>query len=181
VKVIGLRGERVRLVPLDKASHLESFLAWLNDPDVTRWLKTFLPLTRLKEEKWFERIAMSRKDVVWAVHDENDRHIGAAGIHRIDWRNRNGVTGTAIGDKQAWGKGYGTDVMRTRTRWAFEEMGLHRLQSESFVENQASRRCLEKVGYRPIGTAHKRIWRHGAWHDLTQWEILDEDWFGGSR
>lgn len=176
MKVEGIRGERIRLVPLDKALHLDNYVRWFNDPEVTRWLKLFLPLMRVQEERWFDRFAKSDKDVVWAVHDENDRHIGASGIHHIDWRNRNGVTGTVIGEKSAWGQGYGTDIMRTRTRWAFEELGLHRLQSDTFAENRASVRCLEKVGYRRVGTLHQRVWRHGAWHDLLLWEILDELW-----
>jgi RimJ/RimL family protein N-acetyltransferase len=181
VRIPGLRGERVRLVPLDRALHLENNLVWFNDPEVTRWLKYGLPMMRLQEEKWFERIARSRRDVMWAIHDDSDRHIGGTGIHRIDWKNRNAVTGTVIGDPKAWGKGYGTDAMRTRTRWAFEELGLHRLQSECFVDNLASRRCLEKVGYRLIGTARQRFWRQGAWRDALLWEILDEDWFARAR
>jgi RimJ/RimL family protein N-acetyltransferase len=181
MKVEGIRGDRIRLVPLDKALHLENYVRWFNDPEVNHWLKLFLPLMRAQEERWFDRFARSKDDVVWAVHDEDGRHIGATGIHRIDWRNRNGVTGTVIGEKTAWGRGYGTDVMRTRTRWAFEELGLHRLQSDTFAENLASARCLQKVGYREVGVMHRRVWRHGAWHDLRMWEILAEDWFATDR
>jgi aminoglycoside 6'-N-acetyltransferase len=68
--------------------------------------------------------------------------------------------------------------MRVRTRWAFEELGLHRIESECFAENVASARCLEKAGYRRFGTARKRHWRGGRWHDAILWEILDEDYFG---
>ena len=101
-----------------------------------------------------KRMAGSKDDVVWAVLDENETPIGVSGIHAIDWIGRNGRTGTVLGDRSVWGKGYGTDVMRTRTRWAFEDLGLHRLQSECYVENAASKRCLEKTGFPPH--------RHGA-------------------
>ena len=177
MKVPGIPGERVRLVPLDRTLHLENYLIWLNDPEVTRWLKVVLPISRLGEEKWFERLARSRHDIVWAVHDEHDRHIGGTGIHRIDWRNRNGLTGTVIGPKEVWGKGYGTDIMRARTCWAFEELGMHRLESSCLEGNEASRRCLERIGYRQIGVARQRFWRGGRWRDLLLYEILDEDWF----
>ncbi len=172
----GIAGARCRLVPPDKALHLENALLWFNDPEVTRWLKHSLPMTRPAEEKWFERMATSRHDVVWAVHDDHDRHIGFSGIHRIDWKNRNATTGTVLGDRQSWGQGYGSDAIRTRTGWAFEELGLHRLQSECFVANEASRRCLDKAGYRVIGPARQRFWRRGAWHDALLLEILDADW-----
>lgn len=32
----GWTGEKVRLVPLDKAKHFENALCWLNDPDITQ-------------------------------------------------------------------------------------------------------------------------------------------------
>lgn len=176
MRVPGISGEKVRLVPLEK-EHLENCLKWLNDSEVMRWTKRVIPLHRAQEDKFLERMVESRDDVAWAIHDENDRHIGVSGIHRIDWQYRSGMTGTIIGEKSAWGRGYGSDTMRTRTRWAFEELGLHRLQSGCFVENEASKRCLEKAGFRVVGTLRKRIWRAAAWHDLYLMEILEEDWF----
>lgn len=35
----GWEGEKVRLVPLEKERHLENALLWMNDPEITRWLK----------------------------------------------------------------------------------------------------------------------------------------------
>lgn len=177
MNVPGIRGERVRLVPFEPEL-IDHILRWFNDPEVTRFTKRILPLSRLAEQKYVERMAESKDDVVWAVLDENETPIGVSGIHRIDWISRNGRTGTVLGDRSVWGKGYGTDVMRTRTRWAFEDLGLHRLQSECYAENLASKRCLEKAGFRLIGTARKRMWREAGWHDLHLFEMLEEDWFG---
>jgi len=176
--VVGIQGARIRLVPLDRAEHFENFLRWFNDPEITRWVSQFMPVTREAEEKWLERTLASEHDVVLAILDENGCHIGNAGLHSIDWRCRSAVTGTVIGEKDAWGKGYGTDVMRTRARWAFEELGLNRLQSECFAQNLASARCLEKTGYRRIGVARQAEWRHGAWQAMILWDLLAEDWFG---
>ncbi len=175
--VIGLAGPRIRLVPQDKEQHLENYLQWMNDPEVTRYLIRNLPLTRVEEERWLERVAEDETQLVWAIHDEDGRHIGSTSLHNINWRERIAVSGTMIGDKSAWGKGYGTEVMQVRTRYAFEQLGLHRIESESFVENVASARCLEKVGYKREGLARKKYWRHGRWHDVILWAILDEDYF----
>ena len=175
-----LRGERIHLVPLDADLHLENYVRWLNDPEVNRWLLRFMPLTRLEERGWFERVGKgTEKNGVWAIHDENGRHIGGTGIHSINWHDRSAVTGIVIGERSAWGQGYGTEVMRVRTKWAFEELGLHRLESECFVENEASAKCLAAAGYRRIGIARKRRWRHGQWHDTILWEVLAEDCSSG--
>jgi len=174
--VPGIRGPRVRLVPFER-EYIDHVLRWFNDPEVTRYTKRVMPLTRLAEEKYVERMAESKDDVVWTVFDENESPIGVSGIHRIDWMNRSGRTGTVIGERSVWGKGYGAEIMVVRTGWAFEELGLHRLQSECYADNLASRRCLEKAGYKLFGTARKRMWRRGAWHDLHFLEILEEEWF----
>jgi RimJ/RimL family protein N-acetyltransferase len=172
-----IRGERVQLVPQDPDLHLENYVRWLNDPRVTKWLLRHLPLTRMEERRWFEQVAKDPDSVVWAVHDENGRHIGTTGLHRINWHHRVASSGILIGETDAWGKGYGAEVMRVRTRWTFEQLGLHRIESECYAANVASARCLEKAGYRRVGIARKRRWRHGAWHDTILWEILDEDFF----
>ncbi|MBI1731033.1 GNAT family N-acetyltransferase [Candidatus Acetothermia bacterium] len=174
---IGIRGERIQFVPLDKALHLENIVNWFNDPEVVRYTSSVFPLSRLQEEKWFDRVAESKDELHWAVHDESGRHIGVTGLMKIDWQGRRAISGTMIGEKSAWGKGYGTDIMQTRTRYAFEQMGLHRLESECFVENKGSARCLEKSGYRQIGILKKKRWREGRWQDCILWEILDEDYF----
>jgi RimJ/RimL family protein N-acetyltransferase len=100
-------------------------------------------------------------------------------LHRINWRDRSATSGIVIGEKSAWGQGYGSEVMQVRTAWAFEELGLHRIESECFVENVGSARCLAKAGYRQVGLARQKRWRQGAWHDCILWEILDEDYFAG--
>src|SRR5437016_8861017 len=111
--VIGLKGERVGLVPPDRSLHLENAIRWWNDPEVARFLTASLGMTPGMAEEWFERVqgrdrihATSwvapsglGREFVWAVLDENDRHIGFAWIHNIDWRYRTGLTGTVIGEK----------------------------------------------------------------------------------
>jgi len=175
--VLGIRGERIRLVPLDADRHLENYVRWFNDPDVTRFLARNLPMSRLAEREFFERKQGNPPtDITWAIHDEHDRHIGGTGLHGIDWLNRSATSGTVIGDKTQWRNGYGAEVMRVRTRWAFEELGLRRIASICFAENTGSATCLERAGYRRIGTARSAYWRGGRWHDAILWEILDEDW-----
>ncbi len=66
------------------------------------------------EEEWLERVQKRENDFVWAILDDRERHIGFTGIHQINWRLRLGRTGTVIGEKIAWGRGFGSDSMRVR-------------------------------------------------------------------
>jgi cephalosporin hydroxylase/RimJ/RimL family protein N-acetyltransferase len=174
--VVGLRGDRVRLVPLDRSLHLENAYRWLNDPAVTATLKHHFGVSRLEEEAFFERMEGGRdRDLSWGIHDESGRHIGIIGLH-VNWRMRSASGGLFLGARDAWGQGYATEAVRIRSRFAFEQAGLHRVEGHTF--NPAMRRVYEKAGYRPEGVARRAFWRDGRWNDAHHFALLDEDYFG---
>jgi RimJ/RimL family protein N-acetyltransferase len=174
VEIIGLRGERVRLVPPDRALHLDSALRWMNDPEVTASLKYNLGATRRQEEEFFDRIERrSGDDFTWAILDEEAQHIGFIGLHGINWRHRSATGGLVIGERDAWGRGIATDAVRVRTRFAFDRLNLHRI--EGHTTNPAMRRVYEKCGYHHEGTLRQKFWRDGRWHDADFYAILDAD------
>jgi ribosomal-protein-alanine N-acetyltransferase len=174
--LVGLKGERVRLVPPDRTMHLENALTWMNDPDITERLKHGLGVTRRQEELYFEKVETQREtDFSWAILDGEERHIGFIGLHGINWRNRWATGGLVIGERSAWGRGYATDAVLVRTRFAFGELGLHRIEGHTM--NPAMKRVYEKSGYHHEGLARGKFWRNGRWHDADLYAILEQDWF----
>ena len=115
--------------------------------------------------------------VLWAiVLRHNGKLIGNTAIEKIDWRNRRGQTGTVIGEKDEWGKGYAGESMRLRTRYAFRELALNKVVTPVYGGNEASRRALERAGYRQCGTYRRHVLIDGQWHDVWIGEILRDDW-----
>lgn len=168
----GWEGEKVRLVPLDKARHMENSLRWINETDLTETiLGGDFPSSRPSVEEWYDRVCGAAAglpdEVVLAVETLDGEHVGMAGIHKIDWRHGTALTGTLIGAPDARGLGYGTDAARVRTRYAFEVLGLRLLLSEVFVENEASLRMLRRVGYGEVGRIPRRFWKRGAYRDVV--------------
>ena len=169
-----LKGELVTLRPPDEAD-AERVVAWFADPEVTRYLAATFPLSLEAEREWLKRTGEA-KDTVWWIVEAEGRAIGATGIHAIDWLNAHATTGTVIGEKGLWGRGYGSEVMRLRTAYAFRQLNLHKLSSGAFAENERSKRALRKAGYREIGVEREHLWRNGAWHDHWRCEVLRADW-----
>lgn len=170
----GWEGEKVRLVPLDAAKHLENALAWFNDPDATRWtLIGDTPVARLAEEEFFKRMSAqpphsAPTEIGLAVETlDGGTHIGFSGLHQIDWRSGTARTGTLIGDAAYRAKGYGSDAARVRVRYAFEVLGLRMLLSEVLAENTASIKMLKRAGYVEAGRIPRRLWKRGAYRDLV--------------
>jgi RimJ/RimL family protein N-acetyltransferase len=165
----GWEGEKVRLVPLDKAKHLENALLWVNDPEVTAWtLIGDHPMTRLGEEEFFDQAMRGKAEGInFAVETLAGEHIGFSGLHRIEWPAGVGVTGTLLGRRDLWGRGFGTDASRVRTRYCFEVLGLRMLLSEVMADNIGSVRMLQKSGYREVGRIPRRLWKRGAYRDVV--------------
>ena len=169
-----LVGEKVTLRP-GRAGDAEHFVRWFADTEVTRHLGRHTAVALYQEEEFLKRIGESKDDVWWMI-DAEEKAIGATGIHRISWLDANGTTGTMIGEKDCWHKGYATEAMRLRTRYAFRELNLHKLMTEVDVENVASRKALERNGYRTVGVRREQNFGAGKWHDRWLGEVLREDW-----
>jgi ribosomal-protein-alanine N-acetyltransferase len=148
---------------------------WYADPAVTRYLNLRFPPTLESMEDWLRKLAASTTNVVWAICAD-DHPIGMVMVKDIDYRKRQASLGVCIGETAAWGTGLGTAAAMLATRFAFEELGLEKMMASAFAENAASRRMLEKVGYRQYGLARHDDFRHGHWHDTWLCELLRDEW-----
>ena len=165
----GWEGKKVRLVPLELERHFVNALKWINDPQITEGqLIGDFPMTSLAERAWFEaRMKGSPDESMFAIETLEGRHIGFTGIHNINWRDGTGTSGTLIGEPDDWGKGYGTDSACTRSRHAFEVLGLRMIFSEVLDGNERSLRMLKRAGYIECGRFPRKTWKRGAYRDVV--------------
>lgn len=75
-----------------------------------------------------------------------------------------------------WNQGHMTEAANAVVRFAFEAIGLHKLTTRCFEDNQASRRVIEKVGFRFVGRAEDDVWRDGRWHTHLVYELTSPEW-----
>lgn len=88
---------------------------------------------------------------------------------------QNAYVGYWIDEKYA-GKGYTPEAVVVGARFAFEELGLHRLQIAIIPRNQASRRVVEKLALREEGVALRYLEINGVWEDHVRYAITAEEW-----
>jgi len=172
-------GNRIRLRAAERGD-LEKFVEWVNDPEVTRGLTLFLPMSSIDEEKWFET-AMQKpqveKPLVIDIKDGDEwRVIGNSGFFDFDWIARSAEVGIMIGDKSVWNQGYGTETMRLLLRHAFQTLNLHRVFLRVHSDNVYAIRTYEKVGFVHEGRLRQVVYRDGEYHDLLMMSILHTEW-----
>jgi RimJ/RimL family protein N-acetyltransferase len=84
--------------------------------------------------------------------------------------------GIGLGEREFWGKGYGTDAMRIILRYAFTELNLHRVTLNVFEYNPRGVRSYEKAGFVLEGRQRGVLLREGRRWDEIYMGILREDW-----
>ncbi len=172
-------GEHVRLRGVER-SDLLSFQAWLNDPEVTDHLSTYLPLSMIDEEQWFDRASQLEPDerplAIELKEGRNWRLIGNSGFFNLEWANRCAEFGLFIGDKTVWNKGYGTEAVQLLLKHGFETLNLHRIYLRVYSTNPRGRRSYEKAGFVLEGTLREAFYRHGKYGDVHIMSVLRSEW-----
>ena len=171
-------GEKVRLRAYRKED-VPQALAYMNDPEVKRLLTPGIPfLYTLEDElKWYDGITALKDTYNFAIETlEDQKYIGGCGINSVDWKNSVVVVGIFIGDKSYWGKGYGTDAMRTLVKFIFEQMNIRKVKLNVYAFNERAVKSYEKCGFVKEGTLRQEIFRDGQYHDEYVMGILRDEY-----
>lgn len=148
-----------------------------NDPDmennVVGWA---FPLSLEQQTAWYVNHMNDRADFRFVIETPDDGAVGIATLTEIDWKNRTATHGIKLVNKERRTKGIGTDTVMAIMRYAFGELGLHRLDGSIFPENAASQGLYFKCGWKDEGLRRSCVYKNGRWRDLIMVGILDSDY-----
>ncbi|GAA0729576.1 GNAT family protein [Clostridium malenominatum] len=171
-------GEKVKLREYKKED-VKPAQSYVNNPEVKRLLTPGIPFpnTLEDEEKWVESLSATKDVYSFAIETlQDNKYIGGCGINSIDWKNSVALVGIFIGDKDYWGKGYGTDAMKTLVKFIFEQMNINKVKLNVFSFNERAIKSYEKCGFKIEGVLRQELYRDGKYHDDILMGILREDW-----
>lgn len=152
----------------------ESFYRWFNDPEATVGLGVRYPVTRQAERAWITAHAEPLEDRVrFAVETHEGRLLGTCGLFGISKENRSAELGVALMEKAEWGKGYGTDTVRTLCRYGFAELNLHRIELMVFAFHERAIKTYERVGFVREAVAREAHWGRGKYDDDVYMSLLE--------
>jgi len=175
------RGELVRLTAEEPDFIAKHEARWKRDTEFHR-LADGDPAELISEKKiksWGEKFVENGFNPerypfsIRALSD--DKLIGFLGlwlnlIHSEAW------VGIGIGEREYWGKGYGTDAMKLAVQYAFLELDLQRVSLGLHAYNPRALKSYEKVGFRLEGRTRQDVLREGRRTDTLWMGILREDW-----
>lgn len=90
-----------------------------------------------------------------AVETLDGRHIGNVMYYNVDTLRREAEIGITIGDRSFWGRGYGTDTVRTLVEHILRVTGFRRVYLKTLDWNRRAQRAFEKAGFRVCGRSRR--------------------------
>jgi len=152
-----LSGQRVTLRPYSAGftdDELQRLYQWARNPEVIALAggaALDLPFAPFRE-LFLNQLARhnSDREQLFLILDERGQAIGRVGLFKVGSRftPRTAELGIVIGERDAWGRGYGRDAVCAVVGFAFRELGLDRVTLLTYPDNVRARRAFEAAGFR---------------------------------
>lgn len=171
-----LTGKNVYLRRLEQ-SDLERSHKWINTPEIMVMMGSRGPRTAYHQDRWFESIATSQTNIVFALCQvEDDRHIGNVSLFNIDYIDRNAGLTIFIADQEMRGKKYGQQAIMLLLDYAFNYLNLHKVYCKT--DNSAAAGMYEKLGFLKEGVLRQQSYQDGQYVDKIVFGILRDEYHG---
>ena len=170
--IINIVGDKIALGPR-RRDLIPLHQQWANDFAIARNLGPFGPVTVERETAFYERIATADTFISFVMYERATlRPVGSTELMHVEYRNGRADFGIFIGEKDARGKGYGTETTRLMLDYAFTALGLRNVALTVAAWNIAGQRAYAKAGFREYGRRRQCWPMGGRWWDEIAMDCL---------
>ena len=125
-------------------------------------------------QAWYDHVTTDGNPHHWAIEDD-DRFIGTARLHGLDEHDRRARYAIGILDGSLLGRGIGRDVTLSVLRYAFGDLGLHRVDLRVLAFNERAIGCYRRCGFVEEGREREAVRIGEQWHDEVIMGVLARD------
>ena len=145
-----------------KLEDVNDVVEGLNNLNVTKWLQGAPYPYTIKDAEYFINKSINEKLYNFAIVLKGENKvIGGTQLTNIDLHNGTAGGGIWISEKY-WGHGYGPEAFGARIKYAFEVLGLRRLENGYFKENEKSHKMQLRFGYKDEGIRRQKFVSRGS-------------------
>lgn len=158
--IITIVGSKVALGPR-RRDLVPLYSKWLNDFEVTRtYGSRFRTRTLEATEAAYDSASKGTDDSVqFTIYERSTmRPIGNTALEEIDHFDHTAKFILLIGEKECWGKGYGTETTMLMLDYGFTLLRLHNIMLTVSSFNERAIRAYTRAGFRVFG--HRREAHH---------------------
>jgi RimJ/RimL family protein N-acetyltransferase len=167
----------VTLRPLEP-DDIDTLYAWELDAELDILAGWGIKESRVAHRQRYEkRIAEPADDLTMFGIEAEGHLIGYMQLAAIDVYERRADVGFLIGEKTAWGHGFGTTALRLWLDYAFTVRALERISAETYSFNTRSQRLLERVGFQREGGLLQYENHTGVRQDMHLFGLLKPEFY----
>lgn len=182
METVTLTTDRLHLRPLEPGD-ADAVLAACQDPDIPRWTAVPSPYTREHARGYIEEICPAgwREDsqynfgVFTRGAGTLTGTIGLLRLAQLGAPEHQGELGYWTVKEQR-GNGYTAEAARAVCGWAFDSLGVERIEWYAEAGNVGSRAVALKVGFVMEGTLRSKTVYEGTRRDMWSGALLPSDW-----
>lgn len=120
--------------------------------------------------------SLSESDKVFAIYTKDKNiFIGMIGLSSVNVVNNNAEIGYWLG-KDYRGSGYMEEAAIEIIRHGFEDLDFHKINVSVFSFNEASKRLVLKLGFKPCGISREDVYREGVYFNVESFDLLKSEW-----
>lgn len=151
-------------------------IRWRNTEFVRRNFIYQKPFTRQGHETWTKEMIDTGKAVQFIICvKDTGKPVGSVYLRDIDENHRKAEYGIFIGEKDALGRGFGTQAARLMIRYGFEELNLHKLMLRVLAENLPARKSYEKAGFVEEAYLKDEVFLENRYKDVIYMAVIREE------
>lgn len=174
-----LQTERLHLSRYVAGFVRDRHVEWLNDPDVVRYSEQrHKQHTEASQHKYLNELPGGSH--IWLIRLGEESlgdvcpgtHIGTITAY-IDEPNRLANMGIMIGEKEAWGQGYGLEAWTAVMDWLFTKAGIRKIEAGMMVENFPMKSICSRADMVYDGYRREHFLLDGRPVDLVYYGLTD--------
>lgn len=174
------RGKLVRLAVESPETIAKAQTRWFRDSELLRLAESdpAYMWSEKNRKEWAEKQMEKDGDNNFRFSIRtlsDDTLIGEVSIHP-QWMEADAWVGIGLGERDYWGRGYGTDTMRLILQYGFIELNLQRISLGVHSYNERAFKSYEKVGFKVEGVMRHDTLREGRRSDGIYMGILRDEW-----
>jgi RimJ/RimL family protein N-acetyltransferase len=174
----GLFGAKVRLAALGE-DDLHTIAAWREDADLLRRFDAAAaaPMSVAQLRTWLAARQERSDGYIFAIRPVDGAGVvGYCELDGILWPHGAAWISLVIAPRDQWGRGFGSEAMRLLLWFAFDELGLHRVQLDVFATNARAIALYEGLGFVREGVFREFLGRDGRREDMLLYGLLASEW-----
>lgn len=167
-----LEGADIYLRLMDEGD-TDRIIRWRNTEFVRRNFIYQKPFTRQGHMAWIREMIDTGKAVQFMICvKDTGKPVGSVYFRDIDHNHHKAEYGIFIGEREALGKGFGTQAAELMIRYGLEELKLHKVMLRVLAENFPARKSYEKAGFVQEAYLKDEVFLENQYKDVIYMAVI---------